>query len=353
MTSEAEEPEAPEHASEPGASSGPKMTEETEEMQKREEPERPEQADEPEQGNEPGSSEPKRRPTQKEKTLRAFSAYLEVLDTAAFLKSWLAGPLASMDLTMQGFRLLVMLYRDGPTPMTEAARQMRFPRQNLEFVLRRLEQRGWVCRENVRTPAGTKRTPEEKKRRRTGLRRWAWQFSAIRLTAQGEKFVAQVFPRHAKVVKALMRALDGREQETLGEICRKLRKGHILKFMSEITHPDAWEDYYYEEGDSLRDSLQPDGNRRTRELAESRAVRKLKEAWEPTPPPEQEQPPEPVTEDEEREESRPWMQPGVRKQPIMTYQIQDWLEWEEREARRKEEEYKREHPEYADEHGSE
>lgn len=188
--------------------------------------------------------EGKRRPTQKEKTLRAFGAYLELLDTAAWLKSWMHGPLASVDLTIQGFRLLVLLYRDGPTPMTDAAKQMRFPRQNLEFVLRRLEKRGWVCRENVRAEG---RPGEERKVRRPGLRP-AWHVGIIRLTPEGERFVGHVFPQHAKVVKALMRALDGREQETLGEICRKLRAGHILKFMSEIAHQDAWEDDADESG---------------------------------------------------------------------------------------------------------
>lgn len=334
MTKEAEEPERKEAAEQ---SEGPERANEAEELKETED------ANQQEDG-------PKRRATQKEKTLRAFSAYLEVLDTAAWLKSWMAGPLGSMDLTMQGFRLLVLLYRDGPTPMTEAARLMRFPRQNLEFVLRRLEQRGWVCRENVRTPPGTKRTPEEKKRRRTSLRRWAWQFSAIRLTPQGEKFVGQVFPRHAKVVKALMRALDGREQETLGEICRKLRTGHILKFMSEITHPDEWEDYYSEKGDSLRDALGPGENRRRHEAERRRAIRQLKKACAPTPPP----PPGRArsrkrVEEDESKESRPWMQPGVKKQPIMTFEVQEWLEWEEKEARRREEEYKRQHPEYVDE----
>lgn len=196
------------------------------------------------------------RPTQKEKTLRAFRAYLDVLDTAAWLKSWMHGPLASFDLTMQGFRLLVLLYRDGPTPMTEAAKQMRFPRQNLEFVLRRLEKRGWVCRENVRARAARKKTRQERDMRRIGPK-LGWQMTIIRLTPLGEKFVAQVFPRHAKVVKALMRALDGREQETLSEICRKLRAGHVIKFMSEITHPDAWDEAQYEDdGDGLSEPLQ-------------------------------------------------------------------------------------------------
>lgn len=192
---------------------------------------------------------PKRRATQKEKTLRAFGAYLELLDTAAWLKSWMQGPLTSCDLTMQGFRLLMLLYRDGATPMMEAAKRMRFARQNLEYVARRLEKRGWVRRENLKMPAGRQTTLAEHNVRRVG-RKPARRMGIIELTPLGEKFVAQVFPRQAKVAKALMRALDGREQETLAEICRKLRAGHIIKFMSEITHPDAWdEDARVQSGD--------------------------------------------------------------------------------------------------------
>lgn len=64
----------------------------------------------------------------------------------------------------------------------------------------------------------------------------------LRLTPLGEKFLAHVFPRHAKVVRALMRALTSKEQQILSRICRKLTQGHILKFMSEVARPDEWED---------------------------------------------------------------------------------------------------------------
>jgi hypothetical protein len=38
-----------------------------------------------------------------------------------------------------------------------------------------------------------------------------------------------------------MRALHGREQLTLSRLCRKLREGDVLKFVSEITHEDVEE----------------------------------------------------------------------------------------------------------------
>ena len=62
---------------------------------------------------------------------------------------------------------------------------------------------------------------------------------AIGLTKSGKKFIGNVLPRHSKVVKAMMRALDGREQETMSRLCRKLRAGDVMKFVSEITHEDV------------------------------------------------------------------------------------------------------------------
>ena len=56
----------------------------------------------------------------------------------------------------------------------------------------------------------------------------------LRLTPEGEKFVGTIFPKHAKVVKSLMRVLEGREQQTLSKLLRKLRKGDVVKFVQEI-----------------------------------------------------------------------------------------------------------------------
>lgn len=55
------------------------------------------------------------------------------------------------------------------------------------------------------------------------------------------EFAERFLRRHAKVVKAYMRALEGREQQTLAELCRKLREGNVMKFISEMEHEDAEE----------------------------------------------------------------------------------------------------------------
>jgi DNA-binding MarR family transcriptional regulator len=75
-----------------------------------------------------------------------------------------------------------------------------------------------------------------------GRARKGRRIGIVRLTPLGEKLIGSVLPKQAKVVKALMRALHGREQQTLSRLCTKLRKGDVLKFISEITHEDVDED---------------------------------------------------------------------------------------------------------------
>ena len=62
--------------------------------------------------------------------------------------------------------------------------------------------------------------------------------SLVSLTKSGEKFVGNVLPRHSKLVKSLMRAIDAREQDSLSRICRKLRASDVMKFVREIRMED-------------------------------------------------------------------------------------------------------------------
>ncbi|MGA8012066.1 MAG: MarR family transcriptional regulator [Candidatus Acidiferrales bacterium] len=175
------------------------------------------------------------RPTQREKTARAFRAYVDLLDTAEYMKARLRGQLESFDLTMQGFRLLEMLYREGPVTVPDAAEKRGCKRQNMDVIVARLKERGWVERAVVRDPATAIPECDPPKLVR-GKRRMGSRVAMVRLTKLGTRFMGTVFPRHAKTVKAWMRCLDGREQESLSHICAKLREGHFLKFVSEITH---------------------------------------------------------------------------------------------------------------------
>jgi hypothetical protein len=69
---------------------------------------------------------------------------------------------------------------------------------------------------------------------RRGKKREGRAIGIIRLTPRGQKFIGTFFPKHAKVVKSLMRALDGKEQVTLSRLLLKLRQGDIVRFVREI-----------------------------------------------------------------------------------------------------------------------
>jgi len=176
-------------------------------------------------------------PTRRERTQRAFRAYVDLLDTAEWIKGELRGPLASFDLTMGEFRLLELLYREGALFVADITRRRRSHRQAVEVMIARLAKRGWTGRRVVTLP------PVEFERAhlaksKDGERRAGRRIKVVGLTKSGKRFIGNVLPSHSKVVKALMRALDGREQETMSRLCRKLRAGDVMKFTSELMHED-------------------------------------------------------------------------------------------------------------------
>jgi DNA-binding MarR family transcriptional regulator len=178
------------------------------------------------------------RPTQKEKGARAFQAFLDLMDTADWLKNELRAPLESFDLTMGGFRLLEMLYREGALTVPDVARRRLCTRQNINFVIAGLEQRGWVRQMVVRAPAAALKASRLPMLRRA-IEREGPRVAVVGLTKSGKKFAGNVRSRQVKLIKALMRAVDGREQESISRVCRKLREGDVLKFVSELMHEDV------------------------------------------------------------------------------------------------------------------
>ena len=180
----------------------------------------------------------KARLTQRERTQRAFRVYLDLIDTAEWLKTELRGQMESFGLTFSGLRVLAMLYREGRMALADAARERRCNRQNMDVIVARLERRGWVRQGLLRRRAVKIKKSRLPKVQR-GKQRLGREVAVMSLTPEGERFVGTVLPKHAKMVKSLMRALDAREQDSLGQLCAKLREGDVVKFISEITHLDA------------------------------------------------------------------------------------------------------------------
>ena len=105
----------------------------------------------------------------------------------------------------------------------------------MDIIVARLEERGWVKRTVVTyEPVKTRKNHFPKAMR--GRKREGRCVAIVELTPLGEKFIGHVLPRHAKLVKAHMRVIDGREKESLSRICQKLREGDVVKYVSELTH---------------------------------------------------------------------------------------------------------------------
>jgi DNA-binding MarR family transcriptional regulator len=178
-----------------------------------------------------------RQPTHKERTERAVRAYLDLLDAEEGLKAALRGPLELVDLTLEGFRLLEMLDREGALTIADLTKRRGRDWDSTYDVIARLEKHGWVRRATVRLPPvefERAHLPKSKKNEPREGRRIA----VVGLTASGKEFIGGVLTRYSKVVSAIMRGIDPREQETLSRICRKLREGDAVKFVREIRMED-------------------------------------------------------------------------------------------------------------------
>jgi DNA-binding MarR family transcriptional regulator len=179
--------------------------------------------------------------THRGKTLRAFRAYLDLLETTAYMQKEMQSQLEAFDVTMRTIRILEMLYRKGPMGIRVMASQMKCSRQNIKNILRPLRERDWVVLEiwtRPPVPKDERRLPIEKRDKRRGR-----AVGVVGLTPRGKHFIGTFFPKHAKVVKSLMRVLDGREQVTLSRLLQKLRKGDVVQFVREIRMYDDedWE----------------------------------------------------------------------------------------------------------------
>ncbi len=165
--------------------------------------------------------------TAKGKTERAFAAYVDLCEAAEYLTEQMRGQLATFGMSTFQFRLLATLLHNGPQYERAIANQFQCSRQNVSRIIHSLERRGCVelCRASKPSVSGTGTSQGHRPDARLVV---------VRLTKMGESLIRYVFPVHAKVVKAEMRVLDGREQETLSRMCVKLREGDAVKFLKEL-----------------------------------------------------------------------------------------------------------------------
>ncbi|HEX4076896.1 MAG TPA: MarR family transcriptional regulator, partial [Candidatus Acidoferrales bacterium] len=166
--------------------------------------------------------------------------YMVLIDTADWIKGELRGPLDSFDVTLGEFRVMEILDREGALPLTTVAGRRQVKRSGIRRTVNRLERRGWLKRLSVTLPPAEFKRMHRARSRRDELRR-GQRICVIGLTKAGKKFMGNLLPSHSKLVKALMRALHAREQESLVRICEKLREGDVLKFVTELRWVDETE----------------------------------------------------------------------------------------------------------------
>ncbi len=122
---------------------------------------------------------------------------------------------------MGQFRVLEALLHLGPMSHAALCRRLLCGHGNMSVLIANLERRGLIGR----------KARSAKKHRKTPY-----------LSPKGKKLIEEVFPFHARLVRAEMTALTNREQQALNRMCRKL--GHVdpVKFALELTGPESDEE---------------------------------------------------------------------------------------------------------------
>ena len=114
-----------------------------------------------------------------------------------------SGKVAEYGLTTPQFGVLEALYHVGPLSLGELADKLLVTGGNVTYVMDRLEEQGLVRRERSEAD------------RRVVL---------ARLTPEGRRLLADVFPGHAEFVAELCSVLEADEQDELRTLLKKLGK---------------------------------------------------------------------------------------------------------------------------------
>lgn len=133
--------------------------------------------------------------------MRALNAFVKLVRASESVSARIHRHLADACLTVSQFGVLEAVYHLGPLSQSEIAKKVLKSTGNITLVIDNLEKRDLVKRER-----------QEEDRR----------YYAVRLTGGGRKLISGIFPLHAAKIMEEMKALSSAEQETLGNLCRKL-----------------------------------------------------------------------------------------------------------------------------------
>lgn len=131
----------------------------------------------------------------------SLDTFIKLVRACNTVLSDINSSISSKNLTESQFGVLEALLHLGPMPQKQLAAKLLKSGGNITMVVDNLVKRQLVVR-----------------KQQSDDRRFFW----VHLTAKGEKFIAGIFPDHAKAVAARMSVLSESEQKQLGLICRKL-----------------------------------------------------------------------------------------------------------------------------------
>lgn len=133
--------------------------------------------------------------------VRSLSAFVKLVRASESVTTRVHRNLADAGLTVSQFGVLEALYHLGPLSQAELAKKILKSTGNITMVVDNLEKRGLVKRER-----------QVKDRR----------YYAVKLSDEGRRLIANIFPRHAAKIMEEMASLTSVEQESLARLCRKL-----------------------------------------------------------------------------------------------------------------------------------
>jgi MarR family 2-MHQ and catechol resistance regulon transcriptional repressor len=135
------------------------------------------------------------------KEMRALNTYVKLMRAAESLTARAHEHLSSAGLTISQFGVLEALHHIGPLSQKELGQKILRSSGNITMVIDNLEKRNLVRRER------------DENDRRSYI---------IHLTDTGSKHIRKIFPPHAALITGEISALTATEQETLGDLCKKL-----------------------------------------------------------------------------------------------------------------------------------
>lgn len=133
----------------------------------------------------------------------ALNTFIKLTRSVEALMTRLAQHGTLGDLTVSQFGVLEALYHLGPMCQNELAGKILKSSGNMTLVIDNLEKHGLVLRQ-----------------RNTDDRRMV----TVSLTKGGQELIEAVLPGHIAAIQQEMSVLSAQEQQTLGDLCRKLGK---------------------------------------------------------------------------------------------------------------------------------